>query len=130
MTCFTPTPPSHDSISHPSVYPNFKEVTTPVPHIVTAGDTRRLKVTFLDWDEQPVDPAEITFTAYAEDMTVETGFPVTLGAEHKVTTGVYKYDYTAPSTPGTYIAEFKGTASGTTVLKRMRLEVKNVVEGV
>jgi hypothetical protein len=101
-----------------------------MPHIVTAGDTTRLKATFKDWDNLPVDPTTLTFTAYDEDMTVETGFPVTLGTEHKVSTGVYQYDYTTSSVPGTYLAEFKGTASGTAVVRRLRLEVRQVAEGV
>lgn len=70
------------------------------------------------------DTASIAVRFY-DSKAVQIGSTVILSAANKITTGVYKYDYTIPATTSsTIIYEFTGTVDGSPSLNRGVIPVR------
>lgn len=94
-------------------------------HIFTT-DTKRFQATFTDYapegetgDVIDADSDAVTVTIYNGDqVSIATGTATRSGV------GVYYYDWTAPSTSGTYYIEFKGLFLTKPQLERVKVKVK------
>lgn len=79
------------------------------------GDTVRLKATFYDWNDTPVNVTGCTLKIYdANENVIET---VETASLHTGTTGQYYYDWTVTET-GLIVYEFSGTYDGHVILRR------------
>lgn len=89
---------------------------------VYTNDTVRVKATFLDLNDQLVDPdgQSCTFTSYLE----ETGKTSSTAAATRESQGVYYYDYLLPAAQTNYIVEMAGDFSGDRQVKRFKLKAR------
>lgn len=71
------------------------------------GDTVRLQAVFTDWAKVKTDPVDITLTVYSKSRE-RIGDPIPIGSEHRISEGVYEYDYTLPVGHDRIDIEFRG----------------------
>jgi hypothetical protein len=62
------------------------------------------------------DEGSIHFITYNQPNVIIDN--ITLTSAHKISTGIYRYDYVIPKPSGDMIFEFKGTISGNPSLNR------------
>lgn len=85
------------------------------------GNTVRLRAVFTDWSGIRMDPTGITLTVYTSDRKM-IGDPIPINSEHRVSEGVYEYDYTLPIEYDMLAFEFRGIDSdGHPILARQLL---------
>lgn len=94
---------------------------------VFTGDTKTVRANFTnkvteDAASGPLidsDDQTVSVTIYnSEEASIE------VGAATRVSQGVYEYDWTAPSEPGSYWVEFKGLFNTEPQLARRKFSVK------
>ena len=86
------------------------------------NDTVRLKATFRTFEDELLNLTNLpTIKIYNSDEEVIDSVDGTLLTNPSE--GVYYYDYTLPSTAGTYIYEFAGITEHTTVSRRGIIKV-------
>lgn len=91
---------------------------------MTAGNSVRLTSTFKDFSGTLTDPTgTITFKVFDLKRN-QIGTTVNLAAGNHVGTGVYQFDYLAPS--GSVVYEFAGLVGGLPAIIRKVLIVKTV----
>lgn len=86
------------------------------------GDTVRLTATFKDFSNNLVDPTTVVVQMYGSNKE-KLGDPVTLDSGHRVSQGVYKYDYTIPSGHKKLYCEFTGTSENLPNTSRVEIPV-------
>ena len=72
------------------------------------GNTITLRREFVDFSGAAYDPTNATLKLY-DTQKVQIGETITVGAEHKVATGVYEVEVTLPMGYDMIIYEFSGT---------------------
>ena len=72
------------------------------------GNTIRLRREFVDFSGAAYDPTNASLKLY-DTQKQQSGETVTVGAEHKVATGVYEVEVTLPIGHDMMICEFSGT---------------------
>jgi plastocyanin len=90
---------------------------------VYVGDTITFKAEFKDINNVLVDPdaSAATFKVYNNETLAQ----VSSAAATKLSTGVYKYEWTVPSGDGIiYILEMSGDFSSLPQLKRVKVKAK------
>ncbi|WP_312753360.1 hypothetical protein [Rummeliibacillus suwonensis] len=86
------------------------------------GDSIRLKVHFKNFDNQSIDPSNITLTIYNLDKTKIEEISIT--DSNKQNVGVYFYDYTPSSNLSEFVFEFKGYYNNKPILARDIVKLK------
>lgn len=90
-----------------------------------SGDTVRFSAEFRDYPDVPeeegdlINPSTVTVTVYDADMS-----SIATGTGDSVSTGIFSFDYTVPSEPGTYFIEWKGMVNSKPEVKREKFKVK------
>lgn len=87
------------------------------------GDTIRLKAEFKTFLGEYEDPTSILLTIHDIKTKEQIGDTVTIGAEHKVSTGIFQYDYEVPDRPRDIYAKFKGVLEGKDIVNTVDIEI-------
>lgn len=86
-----------------------------------AGDTAKLTCEFRDWNDELVDPENVTVTVYNEYWEkLSQASDTDIFRESQ---GKYYYEYVTPMTTGIVIYEWRGMISGKPSIKRNQLEL-------
>ena len=92
--------------------------------IVKTGDTVRLKVEFKDFNDNYADPTEIVLRVYNKNK-VQISEDISITSAHKISVGIYEYEYEIPSNVMNYIVyEFDGLLGSTHAVNREKLHVE------
>lgn len=86
------------------------------------GNTVRLTAEFKTFEDVYADPTSITLKIYTR-YHEQVGSTISIISTHKISTGIYKYDYTIPLGYNELSYEFSGTLEGSVVLGRSEIDV-------
>lgn len=95
-----------------------------VPYI---GDTVTLKAEFYTKGGLLADPLNISLKFY-DSLKNQIGSAIAIGSQHRISAGVYEYDYTIPSGYSNIFYEFTATQEETPQLIPGRISCKQRVE--
>ena len=87
---------------------------------VLVGDTIKLTVEFRTFSGVVVDPENITLKIM-DSKGQQIGEIIEIISSHKVSPGIYSYEYIVPDKPNELIYEFKGYVNGKPIVGRSRL---------
>ncbi|WP_010651181.1 hypothetical protein [Oceanobacillus massiliensis] len=90
--------------------------------MIYSGDTVRLKVNFQAFDNQAVNPVNVTLTIYDTTETQIEQF--ILDDTNKEDVGVYFYDYVTPNDKQEVVFEFRGVYNNKPTVVRDSLQIK------
>lgn len=95
-----------------------------VPYI---GDTVTLKAEFYTKGGVLADPVNISLKFF-DSLKNQIGTTITIGSQHRISAGVYEYDYTVPSGYSNIFYEFAATQESTPQLAPGRISCKRRVD--
>jgi hypothetical protein len=87
------------------------------------GDTIRLKAEFKTFLGELADPTSIDLTIHDISTKVQVGTTIIIGVEHKVSLGIYQYDYEIPDRPRDIYAKFTGVLESKDIVNTIDIEI-------
>jgi hypothetical protein len=87
------------------------------------GDTVRLRAEFKTFLGALADPTSISLTIHDISTKVQIGTTITIGTEHKVSLGIFQYDYEIPDRPRDIYARFTGVLESKDIVNTIDIEI-------